>query len=230
MRPVRRLPLEQLQPYLLDVPHPRAGPPRPEDPAPAPQPPLDWAALFGNDRPVEIEVGFGKGLFLLNQGATRPDTNFLGVEIERKYVLLTATRVARREYHNVKLACTDARWFLTARVAADSVAAMHVYFPDPWWKTRHRKRRLFTEEFAEQVARVLKPSGRFHFVSDVQDYFEESVGMVAAQGRLRSLPPPAVGEPRGDDDYLTNFERKYRKEGRPIYRALFERPAPVPAP
>src|SRR6516225_1892190 len=136
------MPLEALQPYLLCVPHP--GVLQPGSPLLAPVPPLDWRELFGNDHPVEIDVGFGKGLFLLTQGQARPDTNFLGIEIERKYALLTATRIARQNLPNVKLACTDARWFLKERVAEGSVAAVHVYFPDPWWKTRHRKRKLLT--------------------------------------------------------------------------------------
>ena len=114
--------------------------------------PLDWLALFGNANPVEIEVGFGKGLFLLNESRRQPQTNFLGIEVERKYVLLTADRLARRGAANVRLACTDAHWLLRDRVRAGSVAAVHVYFPDPWWKHRHRKRRLLTVEFAAWLA------------------------------------------------------------------------------
>jgi tRNA (guanine-N7-)-methyltransferase len=213
---MRRLPLEALQPYLLDVPHP--GHVRPDAVELLPQPPVQWRQVFGNDHPVEIEVGFGKGLFLLTQGEARPDTNFLGIEIERKYVLLTATRLAMRKLANVKLACTDARWFLKERVAPGSVSAMHVYFPDPWWKTRHRKRKLFTREFADQCVRVLQPSGHLHFVTDVGDYFTETLAMLTEVSSLRALPEPA-----SDAAHLTNFERKYRQEGRAIYRALYEK-------
>ena len=223
MRASRRLPLEALEPYLLDVLHPGFVPP--DSPLLAAAPPIDWRAVFGNDRPVEIEVGFGKGLFLLTQGQARPDTNFLGIEIERKYTLLTATRIAHLELPNVKLACTDARWFMKERVAPASVSAMHVYFPDPWWKTRHRKRKLFTRDFAEQCVRVLAHGGRLHFVTDVGDYFAETIEMLKALPALRMLPAPA-----SDAEYLTNFERKYRLEGRAIYRALYERtPSPLAA-
>ena len=114
MRAMRRLPLEELTPYLLDVPHPGFMPP--DSPALAPQAPIMWRDVFGNDRPVEIEVGFGKGLFLLTQSQERAETNFLGIEIERKYVLLTATHLAHHRLGNVKVACTDARWFLRERV------------------------------------------------------------------------------------------------------------------
>ena len=166
-----RLPPEALQPYLLDVPHPRSPACGTDSTAPRP---LAWATVFGNDRPVEIEVGFGKGLFLVNAGQARPDVNFLGVEIERKYILFTATRLAKNGVANVRLACTDARWLLRECVPASSVQAMHVYFPDPWWKQRHRKRKLFTPEFALQCARVLTPGGMLHFVTDVEEYFAET--------------------------------------------------------
>ena len=214
-RASRRLPAEALAPYLVDVPNPRKLPP--DSPKLAPVPPIAWDALFGNRHPVEIEVGFGKGMFLTNQGTARLDTNFLGIEIERKYVLMTASRVAKRQLANVKLACTDASWFLKERVIASSVAAIHVYFPDPWWKTRHRKRKLFTRAFAGECARVLAPGGRLHFATDVEAYFAETLEMMKDVPALQTQPTPDVSEA------LTNFERKYREEGRPIYRALFEK-------
>jgi tRNA (guanine-N7-)-methyltransferase len=189
VRTSRRLPLETLAPYLVDVPHPGFLPP--DSALLAPTPPIDWRLFFGNDQPVEIE---------------------------RKYVFVTATRLAQAAVANVKLACTAARWFLRERVAAGSVSALHVYFPDPWWKNRHRKRKLFTRDFAEECVRVLKESGRLHFVTDVADYFAESIEMLKDVPALRPLP---VTQP--DEEYLTNFERKYRLEGRAIYRALYEK-------
>jgi tRNA (guanine-N7-)-methyltransferase len=218
-RPVR-LPLEQLAPYLLELP----APPDPSaGQTDAPAPPIDWKAAFGNDHPVELEVGSGKGLFLLNAASSCPDVNFAGVEIEKKYVLFTAARVAKRGLGNVRLAQADARAFLRERVPAASLQAVHVYFPDPWWKNRHHKRRVFTEEFARQCARVLSPGGKLHLVTDVEEYFLIMTGLVAAVPDLRPLPPPQPKEAEHDLDYLTNFERKFRKEGKPIYRALYER-------
>jgi tRNA (guanine-N7-)-methyltransferase len=205
----RRLPLEELAPYLLDVPTPPA--------------PLAWPAVFGNDNPVELEVGFGKGLFLLTAAQALPAVNFVGVEIVRKYQLFAATRLAIRGLRNVRLACADARLFLRDCIPSGSLRAVHVYFPDPWWKTRHRKRRVFTAEFAAQCQRVLRPGGRLHVVTDVEEYYQVIGGLVAANSRLRPLPPPDPKAPAHDLDYLTNFERKFRKEGRPIYRAAYER-------
>ena len=103
MRRGPRLPPEELAPYRLELPDPPA--------------PFDWARVFGADRPVEIEIGFGKGMFLVNAGQSRPDLHFVGVEIVRKYQLFTATRLAKRGLHNVRVACADGRLFLRDRVA-----------------------------------------------------------------------------------------------------------------
>jgi tRNA (guanine-N7-)-methyltransferase len=189
---------------------------------PDPPRPFDWPTLFANDHPLELEVGFGKGLFLLTQAQERPHVNFVGVEIVRKYQLFTATRIAKRELRNARLACADARLFLRDFVAAESVQTLHVYFPDPWWKKRHHKRRLFTAEFAAECARVLRPGGCLSLATDVEEYAGRMREAAAAVPRLRPLPPPTEGEPRHDLDYLTNFERKFRRQGKPIWRMLYE--------
>ena len=204
MRRVRRLPLEELAPYLLPVPDPPA--------------PIDWAALFGNDRPVELEVGFGKGLSLLTAAVANPDVNFVGVEVVRKYQLFTATRTAKRDLRNVRLACADARLFLRDCVGAGSLRAVHVYFPDPWWKKRHHKRRVFTPEFAAQCERVLAPGGRLHLATDVEEYFGLMREALAPLAGLR--PAPELGFAV---DCRTNFERKALEGGRSVYRAVYLR-------
>src|SRR5205085_8759397 len=157
---------------------------------------------FGNDNPVEIEVGFGKGLFLVTAAQACPTVNFLGIEVVRKYQLFTATRVAKRNLTNVRLAKADARTFLRDCVTPASVQAVHVYFPDPWWKKRHFKRRVFTAEFAAQCARVLVPGGRLYVVTDVAEYFQVIGELLAGHTRLRPLPSPELEEPKDDLDYL----------------------------
>jgi tRNA (guanine-N7-)-methyltransferase len=204
-----RLPLDQLAPFLLELP-----------PSPAA---LDWTAVFGNDRPVEIEVGFGKGMFLVLSALGHPEVNYLGVEVVRKYQLYTATRLARQKLANVRLVCADARRFLRDFVAAESVRAVHVYFPDPWWKLRHHKRRVFTADFVAACRRSLILGGQLHVASDVADYFALITELLGRQPGLKPVPAPAPHEPRHDLDYLTNFERKYRKVGKPIFRGAYER-------
>jgi tRNA (guanine-N7-)-methyltransferase len=212
VRKSARLPLEELQPYLLALPDPPA--------------PLEWRQVFGNDHPVELEVGFGKGLFLVRAAEACPAVNFAGVEIVRKYVFFTATRLAKRNLTNVRLVCADARLFLRDCVAKGSLQAVHVYFPDPWWKKRHHKRRVFTAEFAAQCERVLRPGGNLHVVTDVADYFAIMCELLEQQPGLRFLPPPEPREAEHDLDYLTNFERKFRQQGKSIFRGLYEK-APV---
>lgn len=204
MRHPARLSLEELTPYLLPLTDPPA--------------PLDWSAVFGNDHPVELEVGFGKGLFLLNAALANPGVNFAGVEIVRKYQLFTATRMAKRALHNVRLALGDGKLLLRDYVPAASLQAVHVYFPDPWWKKRHHKRRVFTPEFAALCWRALRPGGRLHVATDVEEYFGLMREALAPLDDLRELP--LTPEEEGN---RTNFERKARERGETIHRAVYER-------
>ena len=167
----------------------------------------------------------GKGLFLLTEAMARPDTNFFGVEIVRKYQLYAATRYAIRKLPNVKTACADAKVLLRDFVPAGSVAAVHVYFPDPWWKKRHKKRRVFTPEFAADAARVLRPGGRLHLATDVEEYFGVMTGIVRAMPAFRELGAETSTAPVEEAGYQTNFERKARLKGTPVWRAVFERTA-----
>jgi tRNA (guanine-N7-)-methyltransferase len=223
-----RLPLEELAPYLLTVGpafQPDGSPARPKSRTSAP---LDWREVFGNDQPVELEVGFGKGLFLLTAAQAHPEINFAGVEIVRKYQLFTATRLAKRGLGNVRVACADVLSFLPRCVPTASLQAVHVYFPDPWWKKRHHKRRIFTAEFVAECARILHPAGQLHAATDVKEYAHVMTAVLAAQSALHPLPPPSEHEPAHDLDYLTNFERKFRKQGKAIFRMCYER-AEVPS-
>jgi tRNA (guanine-N7-)-methyltransferase len=195
-------------------------PPRPGRAVEEAPPPVDWAALFGNDRPVEFEVGSGKGLFLANAARANPDRNFLGVEIARKYARLAAERLARQGLPNAKVWAADVRTVL-ARVPDRSLRAVHVYFPDPWWKKRHKKRRVFNEGLVAEVERTLPPGGELHVASDVEEYFLLIRELIAANPRFLERPAPEAAAPEHELDYLTNFERKYRIEGRPIYRASY---------
>jgi len=185
------------------------------------EPPLSWPALFGDDHPVELEVGSGKGLFLANAAAARPGHNFLGIELARKYAGKAAERLAKRELPNAKVLPGDARLFLNRFVPPGSLRAVHIYFPDPWWKKRHRKRRVFCEPFVVDAARALEPGGDFWIATDVAEYFGVMGELMAAHPEFRPEPTPAPKDPEHDLDYLTNFERKYRIEGRPIHRAHY---------
>lgn len=193
--------------------------------------PIDWKAFFGNAHPVEIEIGFGKGRFLLEASKRHPTVNYIGVERAQKYVRLTQERFEKYMRHfevdkasgvfsNVRLAWTDANYFLTRYVPVASVQAYHIYFPDPWPKKRQRKRRIFrNQDFLSALANTLKSNGgRLYIATDYEEYFCEIQERLS---RVSALRP--VRENLGPDrDIATNFEMKYILEARKIYRAVYE--------
>ncbi|WP_165074205.1 tRNA (guanosine(46)-N7)-methyltransferase TrmB [Paludisphaera rhizosphaerae] len=183
--------------------------------------PLSWNALFGDDGPVVLEIGSGKGLFLANAAQARPDHRFFGIEIAKKYARLAAERVVKAGLSNVRLWPGDAGHLMAKRVVPGSLREVHVYFPDPWWKKRHRKRRVFNEKLVDSIAKALTPGGELHVATDVEEYFGVIRELVGADTRFTEIDPPALGDPEHDHDYLTNFERKYRIEGRPVYRSSY---------
>lgn len=185
--------------------------------------PFDLAEFCGDGAGVEVEVGSGKGLFLARIAAAIPERQFIGIEVARKYARFSAARLARLELQNARMISGDALRFFRERLASDSLEAVHVYFPDPWWKKRHRKRRVMRPEFLRDVERVLKVGGQLHFWTDVAEYYEESLEIISATTSLRG--PHAVPESTAthDLDYRTHFERRMRLRNEPIYRAQFER-------
>ncbi len=150
-----------------------------------------------------------------------PGHNYLGVELSRKYAQLAAERLARRELPNAKVWRGDARVVMHRLVPAGSLRAIHVYFPDPWWKTRHKKRRVFTAGLLSEIECALEPGGMLKIASDVDEYFGAIQGLIAANRCFRCQPIPEPAEPEHPLDYLTHFERKYRLEGRPVFRAEY---------
>lgn len=184
---------------------------------------LSWPEFFGNSNPVEVEVGTGRGMFLINAGEKHPETNFLGMEIEYTEGRHAAKRVQKRELPNVRILGGDARVGIPQFISSASVVAVHVYFPDPWWKRRHRGRRIFNDWFVAEAARMLVSNGILHAWTDVEEYFQLMVETVALNSDFRPLPPPEERPAEHDMDYHTSFERKKRKAGFPIYRARWER-------
>jgi tRNA (guanine-N7-)-methyltransferase len=183
----------------------------------------DPATLFPVAGPVELEVGSGKGLFLATTAAARPDTNLLGIEIAFGYARLTAGRLARAALPNARIVHGDALVLLRDHLVDRCLAAIHVYFPDPWWKARHRKRRVVSPAFLVEAGRVLVPDGRLHVWTDVEEYFRESLMLAAASGHFS---PPEEESPRPaehDLDYRTHFERRTRLAGAPVWRAVLMR-------
>lgn len=184
---------------------------------------IDWHSFFGNDHPVELDIGCGRGKFLFESTLAHPETNWLGIELDFKEGRRGATRIAKRALPNGRVVGGDAREMLLKKIAPHSVDAAHVYFPDPWWKTKHRKRRLFTDEFADLLGRVVKHGGLVHSWTDVEDYFKVISALMNHHAEFEPLPPAPEPEGKDDLDYLTGFHRSRKIAGCAIYRGQWRR-------
>jgi tRNA (guanine-N7-)-methyltransferase len=184
-------------------------------------PPFDLEAWFGGVAPLEVEVGSGKGLFLAGAASACPTHHFLGIEIAHKYAEFIAARLVRQNLTNARVLEGDGLRFFREFLPDNYLEAVHVYFPDPWWKLRHRKRRVLNEPFVRDVERVLRPGGKLHFWTDVEEYYLTSLELIRQSTTLRG--PLAVDErPAAHDlDFHTHFERRTRKAGLPVYRSEF---------
>ena len=183
--------------------------------------PADPGAPFDLDRllpgsPWEVELGFGKGRFLLRRAGEDPGRRFLGIEVAGKYFRLAARRAERLGLANVLLLRAEALYALSVLLPRGFAAAVHVYFPDPWPKSRHQKRRLFDRDTVDLVLDLLAPGGRLFFATDFLSYGEAVAELlrrcpaVTAMVAARDRPWP--------DGARTNYEAKYVREGRPILR------------
>jgi tRNA (guanine-N7-)-methyltransferase len=187
--------------------------------------PRPWNAesLFGRTAPLEVEVGSGKGLFLKNAAAAKPEANFLGIEVAHKYAEFAAAGVAKAGLQNVVVVDGDGLRIFQELIPDNSLAAVHVYFPDPWWKKRHRRRRVMRESFLRDIERTLLPGGSLHFWTDVEEYFQTSLELLAAHTTL--IGPLPVDETPAEHDmaYRTHFERRVRLASEPVFRSEFKK-------
>lgn len=178
--------------------------------------PISPKELFGNSRPVEVEIGSGKGTFLLARAAARPELNFLGIEYARAYCYYAADRFGRHSLTNVRMVKTDAGEFFQHHLTDCSVLRVHIYFPDPWPKRRHHRRRLIQTTFVEQVRRVLQIGGQLIIVTDHLGYFEHIQRVLSGVVGFAEVQMPRMAD--ADREIVgTNFERKYIAQGRPFY-------------
>jgi tRNA (guanine-N7-)-methyltransferase len=174
--------------------------------------------LFANKGPVHVEIGSGKATFLLNEARGRPEVNFIGIEWARKYYRYSVDRVGRWGLDNVRIIRTDAAVLIADFIADGSVDCFHIYFPDPWPKRRHHKRRFINQTNLEQMLRCLKQAGSIRMATDHADYFQAVGELVSAnKDRVEKIDFfPAAGADIGEW-VGTNFERKYLKQGRDIH-------------
>ncbi len=178
----------------------------------------DFSRVFGRSAPLHIEIGAGKATLLVNQGRAHPGVNFIGIEWAGRYYRFAVDRIGRWGLSNVKMIRTDAAVFIADLVPDNCVDCFHIYFPDPWPKKRHHKRRFINQTNLNQLLRCLKKGGSIRIATDHADYFEQIRNIVAAgSDRLVEVDfLPTAGATTGEW-VGSNFERKYLKENRPIY-------------
>jgi tRNA (guanine-N7-)-methyltransferase len=186
-------------------------------------PPPTWTEIFGNANPVEVEIGFGKGSFLLALARAHPERNFFGVEYAKRLSFRLGRLLERDGPPNVIAIHADITCLVRTMIWPESVSAYHLYFPDPWWKRRHHRRRLFHEDFGAALTRTLRPGGTIFLASDVQQYFTTIVQYFSVVPELTQFPWQRDQVTKKGKLIVTDFERKYREEGRAIYYAGFRK-------
>jgi len=184
----------------------------------------DFAEVFGRDAPFCVEIGFGNGESLAKMAAANPGINYIGIEVHRPGVGHLILQLAEQGIDNVRIYCHDAIEIMENKLADHSLAGVHLFFPDPWPKKKHHKRRIVRPSFADLLARKLKSGGYFHAATDWQNYAEHMLEVLSVENRLIN----AAG--RGADycerpDYrpLTKFEQRGLRLGHGVWDLVFRR-------
>ena len=178
-------------------------------------------AELASVRPLEVEIGFGRGDFLLDQARRHPQTLYIGYETKTKATRLMLQRIERYQIDNLWLSDDDARFNLARVVPDGRVDAMHILFPDPWWKAQHKVKRLFSPPFVDLLAAKLHAGGLLFFKSDVQEYGEMVRYLVEQQGAFSPHNPALAA--RIGDHLPTHREAWCLRNNRPVFAYYFER-------
>lgn len=183
---------------------------------------LEWREVFGRTGRIEVEIGIGKGRFLLASATLRPDVLHLGVEWSNEYLRLAERRAERGNLENVRFVRVDANELVRRAIPDASVSAYYVFYPDPWPKKRHHKRRFLQPANVDAMAKTLAPGGWLHVATDHDDYWSVIGPLLDAHHAFARQPDFGGPEfPLPTDGPLTNFEAKYEVEGRSRHRATW---------
>ena len=188
-----------------------------------PEGPLDLVRLFGRDARRTLEIGFGNGDTLLALAERHPDEDFLGIEVHRPGVGRLLLHLEQKALGNVRVVCEDAVQVLREQLPDACLDAVLIYFPDPWPKKRHHKRRLMQPEFAVLLAAKLKVGGRLHLATDWEDYARHAQEVLSASPAFRNLNPAGGCVPRPPERPATRFETRGLKLGHAVFDLLYAR-------
>lgn len=179
---------------------------------------LDWSALFSKTQPIEVELGSGDGSFLAKYATLHPERNFLGVERLLGRLRKLNRKGLRAGLANLALLRLEASYVIEFMIPAESIDALHVYFPDPWPKRKHRKNRLINERFTEVAAKALKVGGAVYLRTDDLDYFQQMTRVFGANARFEVVETPVELA-----EVVTDFERNFHLRGVATNRAAYRR-------
>lgn len=185
--------------------------------------PLAFATLFGRSAPVVVEIGFGNGEQLLHAATHEPEKDFIGIEVHGPGVGRLLNAAAAEGVANLRVFQHDAVEVLRDAIAPASLAQVRIYFPDPWHKKRHHKRRLVQPEFVALLCDRLAPGGRLHLATDWENYKEHMLDVLDAEPRLRNVAGARGTVPRPDWRRQTHFESRGLRLGHGVWDLLYER-------
>ncbi len=187
------------------------------------EPPIDFVRIFGRDAPVILEIGFGNGEALAAAAAAHPEIDYLGIEVHRPGAGSLLRRLVAQELSNVRVMLADAKAVLATQIPEASLHAVHLFFPDPWPKKRHHKRRLVQPDFAELVRRKLRPGGYFHLATDWRDYAEHMASVLSATPGLADASASEHFSGLVRSRLSTRFEHRGRRLGHEVQDLVFQR-------
>ena len=190
--------------------------------------PIDATALFGRQAPLVLEIGFGMGQATAAIAAQRPDTNFLGVEVHVPGVGSLLKLISEQQLSNLRIVSHDAVEVMDHMIGPGSLAGVHIFFPDPWHKKKHNKRRLIQPEFVRRLVTRLKPGGYLHCATDWQDYAEQMLAVLSAEPDLiNTATHPEGWADKPDYRPLTKFEARGLRLGHGVWDLVFQRRQPA---
>lgn len=187
---------------------------------------LDYRVIFENDHPVHLEIGFGNGQTLTHMAAANPETNYLGVEVHRPGVGNVLLQIEERSLKNVRVICQDAVELVNDHLPDEGLAAIYIFFPDPWHKKRHHKRRLIQPEFVTSLRQKLKANGILHLATDWEDYAMHMQDVMQQVDGFENLAGEGNFSERPDYRPITKFEQRGLRLGHGVWDLIFKKVLP----
>ncbi|MFQ1014261.1 tRNA (guanosine(46)-N7)-methyltransferase TrmB [Avibacterium paragallinarum] len=183
--------------------------------------PFDFKEIYGNDNPVILEIGFGMGKSLVEMAEQNPDKNYLGIEVHTPGVGACIAYAVEKKVQNLRVICHDATEILRDCIADGSLAGLQLFFPDPWYKAKHHKRRIVQPHFVQTVCEKLANHGFIHMATDWENYAEQMLEVLQKNTQLCNTSETDDYIPRPESRPLTKFEQRGHRLGHSVWDLYF---------